>query len=141
MLFFIVLLAFCGQQTLAQYPAGACPEPYGIQTYPDEKYCDKFYKVIKWKVFYEWYLKCVKSLPLVYLQVIFNERDAFFISMRPQYDNWLLIRLYKYIRIFNKFSNCSFCKKIHAVIVVSLIQKKLWRKESIRNNQLAELMK
>ena len=53
MLFFIVLLAFCGQQTLAQYPAGACPEPYGIQTYPDEKYCDKFYKVKKWKVFYK----------------------------------------------------------------------------------------
>ena len=53
MLFFIALLAFCGQQTLAQYPAGACPEPYGIQTYPDEKYCDKFYKVIKWKIFYE----------------------------------------------------------------------------------------
>jgi len=46
MLFFIVLLAFCGQQTLAQYPAGACPEPYGIQTYPDEKYCDKFYKCV-----------------------------------------------------------------------------------------------
>ena len=52
MLFFIVLLAFCGQQTLAQYPAGACPEPYGIQTYPDEKYCDKFYKVIKWKLIF-----------------------------------------------------------------------------------------
>ena len=141
MLFFIVLLAFCGQQTLAQYPAGACPEPYGIQTYPDEKYCDKFYKVIKWKVFYEWYLKCVKSLLMVYLQVIFNERDAFFISMRPQYDNWLLIRLY--IIIFNEFSSYCFCKKknIHTVIVVSLNQKKFWRKESIRNNQLAELMK
>ena len=119
MLFFIVLLAFCGQQTLAQYPAGACPEPYGIQTYPDEKYCDKFYKVIKWIVFYEWCLKCVKSLLMVYLQVIFNERDAF-----------LLIRLY--IRIFNNFSNYCFCKKknIHTVIVVSLIQKKSEEKKA-----------
>ena len=44
MLFFIALLAFGGQQAHAQYP-GTCPEPYGIQTYPDEKYCDKFYKV------------------------------------------------------------------------------------------------
>ena len=65
MLFFIVLLAFCGQQTLAQYPAGACPEPYGIQTYPDEKYCDKFYKVIKWKLISSFHFMantCVKSL-------------------------------------------------------------------------------
>ena len=45
MLFLLVLLAFGGQETEAQYPAGTCPEPYGIQTYPDEKYCDKFYKV------------------------------------------------------------------------------------------------
>ena len=52
MLFFLVLLAFCGHQTLAQYPAGACPEPYGIQTYPDEKYCDKFYKVNKVKSYF-----------------------------------------------------------------------------------------
>ena len=22
-----------------------CPESYGVQTYPDEKYCDRFYKV------------------------------------------------------------------------------------------------
>ena len=22
-----------------------CPEPYGVQTYPDEKYCDRFFKV------------------------------------------------------------------------------------------------
>merc|ERR1712168_1589613 len=27
---------------LAQY--SACPEPYGLQTYPHEGYCDKFYK-------------------------------------------------------------------------------------------------
>ena len=29
-------------QTLAQY--SRCPEPYGLQTYPHEGYCDKFYK-------------------------------------------------------------------------------------------------
>ena len=45
MLFFLVLLAFGGQESQAQYAAGTCPEPYGVQTYPDEKYCDKFYKV------------------------------------------------------------------------------------------------
>ena len=45
MLFFILLLAFGGQESQAQYAAGSCPEPYGVQTYPDEKYCDKFYKV------------------------------------------------------------------------------------------------
>ena len=22
-----------------------CPEPYGVQVYPNEQYCDKFYKV------------------------------------------------------------------------------------------------
>ena len=103
MLFFIVLLAFCGQQTLAQYPAGACPEPYGIQTYPDEKYCDKFYKVIKWKLISSFHFMtntCVKSLIMVYLQVIFNDSDIFFLSIRPKYDNWLLVSV-----IFNEFGN------------------------------------
>jgi hypothetical protein len=41
------LLVFLSVQTaglalaLAQY----CPESYGVQTYPHEKYCDKFYLV------------------------------------------------------------------------------------------------
>ena len=26
-------------------PKGHCPEPYGVQTYPHEQYCDKFFKV------------------------------------------------------------------------------------------------
>ncbi len=38
------LLALAFATATAQY-AGGCPEPYGVQTYPDEKYCDKFYKV------------------------------------------------------------------------------------------------
>lgn len=29
--------------TAQGYPGGGCPEPYGVQTYPDDKYCDKFY--------------------------------------------------------------------------------------------------
>ena len=29
-------------QSLAQH---GCPEPYGVQTYPDDKYCDRFFKV------------------------------------------------------------------------------------------------
>ena len=32
-----VLLAIAAAQN-------GCPEPYGVQTYPDEKYCDRFYK-------------------------------------------------------------------------------------------------
>ena len=40
MLFFLAGLAFIG---LAK--AQSCPEPYGVQTYPNEQYCDKFYKV------------------------------------------------------------------------------------------------
>ena len=47
MLFFLVLLAFGGQESQAQYAAGTCPEPYGVQTYPDEKYCDKFYETYR----------------------------------------------------------------------------------------------
>ena len=31
--------------TAQGYPGGGCPEPYGVQTYPDDKYCDKFYLV------------------------------------------------------------------------------------------------
>ena len=27
-----------------------CPETYGVQTYPDEKYCDKFYLVSHFKI-------------------------------------------------------------------------------------------
>ena len=40
MLFLLAGLAFIG---LTQ--AQSCPEPYGVQTYPNEQYCDKFYKV------------------------------------------------------------------------------------------------
>ena len=40
MLFLLAGLAFIG---LAK--AQSCPEPYGVQTYPNEQYCDKFYKV------------------------------------------------------------------------------------------------
>ena len=32
-------LAACAS---AQY--SSCPEPYGLQLYPHEQYCDKFYK-------------------------------------------------------------------------------------------------
>lgn len=43
-LLFLVFSALAMGCVSAQY-AGGCPEPYGVQTYPDEKYCDKFYKV------------------------------------------------------------------------------------------------
>ena len=29
----------------AQRPPGRCPEDYGVQTYPNEAACDRFYKV------------------------------------------------------------------------------------------------
>ena len=29
----------------AQAPPGRCPEDYGVQTYPHEAACDRFYKV------------------------------------------------------------------------------------------------
>ena len=47
MLFLLAGLAFIG---LAK--AQSCPEPYGVQTYPNEQYCDKFYKVFKTYLFY-----------------------------------------------------------------------------------------
>ncbi len=37
------LLMLAAAAATAQQYAG-CPEPYGVQTYPHETYCDKFYK-------------------------------------------------------------------------------------------------
>ncbi len=39
----LIGLMFMGTVAWAQQYAG-CPEPYGLQTYPHETYCDKFYK-------------------------------------------------------------------------------------------------
>ena len=61
MLFFLVLLAYGGQESQAQYAAGTCPEPYGVQTYPDEKYCDKFYEQID-KVYFHNFFAWFKAL-------------------------------------------------------------------------------
>ena len=33
----------------AQY--AGCPEQYGVQVYPHEQYCDKFYKCVNGKTF------------------------------------------------------------------------------------------
>ena len=42
----ICISTICGLITIATAQLGAgCPEAYGVQTYPDEKYCDRFYKV------------------------------------------------------------------------------------------------
>ena len=40
-------LAAC---TSAQY--SSCPEPYGLQLYPHEQYCDKFYKCANGELLY-----------------------------------------------------------------------------------------
>ena len=42
----ICISTLCGLISIATAQIGAgCPEAYGVQTYPDEKYCDRFYKV------------------------------------------------------------------------------------------------
>ena len=46
----LIFLTFLGL-TYAQYAPGSCPEPYGVQTYPDAKYCDKFFKVRNPRIF------------------------------------------------------------------------------------------
>merc|ERR1711953_686952 len=41
----ICISTICGLISIATAQLGAgCPEAYGVQTYPDEKYCDRFYK-------------------------------------------------------------------------------------------------
>merc|ERR1712076_360292 len=50
MLFLLAGLAFIG---IAK--AQSCPEPYGVQTYPNEQYCDKFYN-------YNWAVDCGKRV-------------------------------------------------------------------------------
>ena len=45
MLLCLTALSMLAIQAAAQGPGGGCPEPYGVQTYPDDKYCDKFYLV------------------------------------------------------------------------------------------------
>ena len=57
----ICISTICGLISIATAQLGAgCPEAYGVQTYPDEKYCDRFYKVsitLRWYVdiFRYWY--------------------------------------------------------------------------------------
>ena len=42
----VFISTICGLISIATAQLGAgCPEAYGVQTYPDEKYCDRFYKV------------------------------------------------------------------------------------------------
>ena len=41
--FKLTILSALAAVSMAQH---GCPEPYGVQTYPDEKYCDRFFKVI-----------------------------------------------------------------------------------------------
>ncbi len=44
-MFFFALIS-CSALSLAAAQSGyGCPEKYGVQTYPHEKYCDSFYKV------------------------------------------------------------------------------------------------
>ena len=43
-----LLVSLTASLSLLAAPAGAqyasCPEPYGLQVYPHDQYCDKFYK-------------------------------------------------------------------------------------------------
>jgi hypothetical protein len=41
----VISFVFFGLIVLIPVFSQYCPENYGVQTYPDEKYCDKFYLV------------------------------------------------------------------------------------------------
>ena len=41
------ILILVAAAAVAQKPPGRCPEDYGVQTYPNEYACDRFYKVRK----------------------------------------------------------------------------------------------
>ena len=47
-----------------------CPESYGVQTYPDEKYCDRFYKVR---------LKCII---IIYQLYFFRHHNDLFVMLK-----------------------------------------------------------
>ena len=50
----LLLSASLSLLSLLPPPAGAqyasCPEPYGLQVYPHDQYCDKFYKCANGKL-------------------------------------------------------------------------------------------
>ena len=82
MLFFLAGLAFIG---LAK--AQSCPEPYGVQTYPNEQYCDKFYKVFKTYFTYflthanqsfDMYIVCTRTIFHTYCNKIKQLSTCFF---------------------------------------------------------------
>ena len=53
-------LAACAS---AQY--SSCPEPYGLQLYPHEQYCDKFYKCANGELSY-FHIKRVLEVPKIF---------------------------------------------------------------------------
>ena len=44
-----LLVPLLAAHSSAQY--AGCPETYGVQVYPHEQYCDKFYKCVNGKIF------------------------------------------------------------------------------------------
>ena len=46
----LILLGLLAATASAQY--SSCPEPYGLQLYPHEQYCDKFYKCANGELLY-----------------------------------------------------------------------------------------
>ena len=57
-----------------------CPESYGVQTYPDEKYCDRFYKVR---------LKCIIIIYQLYFFRHHNDLFVIIKSYSVQMELWL----------------------------------------------------
>ena len=43
-----LLVPLLAAHSSAQY--AGCPETYGVQVYPHEQYCDKFYKCVNGKI-------------------------------------------------------------------------------------------
>lgn len=67
-IFLLVVLAF------GLVKAQNCPEPYGIQVYPNEQYCDKFYKVrigLSFSISFE---KWVLKFPFIIFRSCFKKR-------------------------------------------------------------------
>ena len=67
-----LLLPLLASHSSAQY--AGCPETYGVQVYPHEQYCDKFYKCVNGKILSR--IQIVTFLLLVSLSLSIKESDS-----------------------------------------------------------------
>ena len=67
-----LLVPLLAAHSSAQY--AGCPETYGVQVYPHEQYCDKFYKCVNGKNFISFVIFVRKSFGRLTLRVLLRER-------------------------------------------------------------------